>query len=241
MMTQNNVLIKLHTFWKSNWFKLILFGIFLFALLKSDFHFEINVQSKDAPPTELPSSTSRGVITLASEMDGQIQKSSMDILSFSPVRQGETARQVIPASIDPEVIQSFINRFTPVAKAEQSKYGIPASVILANGILHSQAGQTGVTRRGNNYFGLTCSPQWKGGTTSQDGICYRTYESAWFSFRDHSLYLTSGRFSRLASLSPRDYSSWAKALEELQFSGYQNLSQSLIFIIRKFDLARLDS
>ena len=43
---------------------------------------------------------------------------------------------------------------------QQRQYGIPASVTLAQMAFESDWGRSYLARKGNNYFGIKCSPQW---------------------------------------------------------------------------------
>lgn len=114
--------------------------------------------------------------------------------------------------IDPQAQDAFIRRFAHVAIAERKKFGIPSSFILANGLLQSQAGYDQRVRRGNNYFGLPCTSDWRGATITVEGQCYRAYETAWMSFRDHSLFIIRGPYTPRQPLLASDYEGWIKQL-----------------------------
>ena len=43
---------------------------------------------------------------------------------------------------------------------QMRRYGIPASVILAQGILESANGQSQLARNENNHFGIKATPSW---------------------------------------------------------------------------------
>ena len=84
------------------------------------------------------------------------------------------------------------------------QYGIPASITLAQGILESGSGKGRLSVEANNHFGIKCHG-WTGATiyhdddASQD--CFRKYYYSKYSFRDHSLFLTSrSRYSNLFEL-----------------------------------------
>lgn len=137
--------------------------------------------------------------------------------------------------------RKYIHRFSKVAVQEMKKYGIPASIVLANALLHSQAGESYISRKaGNNHFGIPCTVGWKGTSSEFRGRCFRHYDNAWMSFRDHSIYMTSERFPLHQSLSAQDYRGWAKALEVSAYSPYPKLSRKLLEIIRDYDLTLLD-
>ena len=65
------------------------------------------------------------------------------------------------------------------------KYGVPASITLAQGLLESGAGRGRLVLLGNNHFGIKCHG-WLGRTISHDddakGECFRAYDSALESF-----------------------------------------------------------
>lgn len=237
-MTQNNMFTKLQTFWKANWFKLILFAIFLYALLKADFHFQINVQSNDNkafPPTSNSMVYQQSSVGLP-----QLQKSSLQFPSLKSLTNGLPEHLHSLSGITESEIKHFVDRFAQVATAESQKYGIPASVTLANALLHSSAGKNAITTATNNFFGLPCTDDWAGKTSYLSGNCFRTYESAWFSFRDHSSFLTS-RLDKHTSFSPIDYVSWAQFIERTQYSELNNLATSLMYLIKAYKLDKFDS
>ena len=105
--------------------------------------------------------------------------------------------------------QDYINRYKDVAIQEMQRYGIPASITLAQGLLESGAGQSELCRKGNNHFGIKCH-EWSGRTIYHDDDesqeCFRAYNSALESFEDHSRFLAEKpRYKRLFSLSRTDY------------------------------------
>ena len=73
-----------------------------------------------------------------------------------------------------------------------------------------------------------------------DGKCFRTYENAWTSFRDHSYYITTGRMAALKKLKDADYKAWAKALEKADFSNDEDFAAQLIMVVEKYELTKLD-
>ncbi len=129
--------------------------------------------------------------------------------------------------------EAFVKRFAHVAVGEKQKYGIPASLILANGLLVSQAGKQDLARRANNFFALPCTPSWRGDRLEYDGSCFRAYENAWTSFRDNSIYLTEGALSDLPPLESDDYRGWARALEAAGFYPEGVHARQVIDLIEK--------
>ncbi len=156
-------------------------------------------------------------------------------LSDLPTYKGELAR------IPDEMREAYIRRFSHVAVGEMKKYDIPASIILANSLLHSEAGTRDMAVKGNNHFALPCTLDWLSKSDMYGGVCYRHFDNAWMSFRNHSVYLETPPFIHLKSLGTKDYKGWAKGLEEAKYSNYENLMQELISLIESYDLTRFDN
>lgn len=144
-------------------------------------------------------------------------------------------------SISIDQVNAFIKRFGDVAKNEKTKFNVPASIILAQALLASHAGVSQVSKTSNNYFSLPCNSNWSGPEVNFSGQCYRKYESAWFSFRDHTKFITSGNFKHLTNLASNDYARWAKGLELGGYNSTPGYANHLIRTIEEFDLQRFDN
>ena len=71
--------------------------------------------------------------------------------------------------------------------------------------------------------------------------CFRKYESAEDSYRDHSEYLRAkSRYAFLFDLSMTDYKAWARGLQKAGYATSPTYAESLIRIIEVFDLHRFD-
>lgn len=240
-------------FVRMHWFKISLVAFLLFLIFKKDFSFTINLNAPAPTETTLPPAR-KPVLqdppakreTFTEQTKQQImtpapESSVMDRFDFSSIIGG-TDRQLQHDlyQVDPEIVAVYVQRFGRVARTEQKKFGIPASIILANALLNSQAGQNQAATKANNHFGLPCTPDWMGEKWESKDSCYRAYENAWTSFRDHSFYLTTGKFSTLRQLDKQDYKAWAKALEEKSYSKNKDLGKQLIEVIEKWKLYELD-
>ena len=64
--------------------------------------------------------------------------------------------------------ENYIKRYSGLAVEQREKYGIPASITLAQGLLESGAGQSSLAREANNHFGIKCGNAWKGKTVRHD-------------------------------------------------------------------------
>lgn len=139
--------------------------------------------------------------------------------------------------------QRYIDKYKDIAIYEMLQHGIPASITLAQGVLESGAGESELTRKGNNHFGIKCH-DWTGPTTYHDddetGECFRVYQSALESYEDHSRFLCRSRYQRLFSLSRTDYKGWARGLKACGYATNPKYAQLLIDIIECYNLSPLD-
>ena len=91
--------------------------------------------------------------------------------------------------------QQYIDKYKHLAVAQMKKYGIPASITLAQGLLESDAGRSMLAVEGNNHFGIKCHSDWSGKRMYHDDDrrddCFRVYRNVEGSFEDHSLFLTT--------------------------------------------------
>ena len=115
------------------------------------------------------------------------------------------------------------------------KYGVPASITLAQGLLESGAGRGRLVLLGNNHFGIKCHG-WAGRTITHDddakGECFRAYDSALESFEDHCKFLRDRpRYKSLFSLDRTDYRGWAYGLKRAGYATNPVYAQSLINLI----------
>ena len=144
-------------------------------------------------------------------------------------------------------VYDYIDEYKNLAMLEMEKYGIPASITLAQAIYSSQAGTNDLVRECHNHFAIMChTKEWKGDTYYRPGDknrenCYRKYGSAEESYRDHSLFLsTRSRYVKLFYYPVTDYRSWANGLLEAGFSGNPKYADTLISIIEKYYLMHYD-
>ena len=142
-------------------------------------------------------------------------------------------------------IEEYIETFSDIAKAEMVAYGIPASITLAQGILESGFGKSELVLKTNNHFGIKCHNGWDGAYAYHDddekGECFRKYNHPMYSFRDHSVFLSSrARYSSLFDLRRDNYKGWAKGLKAAGYATDPRYPQKLISFIERYDLNRFD-
>jgi hypothetical protein len=146
----------------------------------------------------------------------------------------------LPAQISTDGI-NYVNTYKALAMAEMQRSGIPAAIILAQGIHESEAGNSELCKKSNNHFGIKCKDDWKGEVVYHDddsrGECFRSYATAEDSYRDHSEFLRrSSRYAFLFSLDPSDYEGWAYGLRKAGYATNIRYSQILIRIVKDYNL-----
>lgn len=145
-----------------------------------------------------------------------------------------------------EEIKAYVENYKDVAMSNMKNHGIPASIILAQGILESGAGKGKLALSANNHFGIKCHKEWTGESVKHDDDaeqeCFRKYELPSESYRDHSLFLTSRpRYSSLFKLDKGDYESWAKGLKAAGYATDVKYPEKLIGLIERFELYQYDN
>lgn len=139
---------------------------------------------------------------------------------------------------------SYIDAFKGVAIEEMNKYGIPASITLAQGILESGSGNSSLAKYANNHFGVKCTSDWRGKgyykDDDQKNDCFRVYKDARESYKDHSEFLKRKRYSALFELDKNDYKNWANGLKKAGYATNPKYPDMLIGLIEKYRLDQYD-
>jgi len=141
--------------------------------------------------------------------------------------------------------EEYIDRYKSIAVDHMERYGIPASITMAQGLLESDAGNSWLSRNSNNHFGIKCKRDWTGGKVYHDddekGECFRSYPSVEASYRDHAEFLdTQPRYDSLFVYGPDDYKCWARGLKAAGYATAPDYAQRLIRIIEENQLYLLD-
>lgn len=136
----------------------------------------------------------------------------------------------------------YISQYKQIALEQERRYGIPASITLAQGILESGAGKSALTRNANNHFGVKAYGGWTGPIylawdDEQHKSRFRKYSTAMESYRDHSLFLkNNSRYNSLFSKSVYDYRAWAIGLQKAGYATAGNYAKALIGFIDAYRL-----
>jgi LysM repeat protein len=140
----------------------------------------------------------------------------------------------------------YIRKWSRAAIDEMYYSKIPASITMAQALHESRYGTSELAVKANNHFGIKCQTGWDGRTYKyQDddaNTCFRHYESAAQSYRDHSDFLMSRpRYARLFQLDPYDYVGWAKGLKECGYATNPAYATILIKLVEDYKLYQLDN
>ena len=138
-------------------------------------------------------------------------------------------------------VRQYVNQYKDLAMMQQMYSGIPASVILAQAIIETEAGSSELVAGANNHFGIKCKSGWTGPTFShtddQPNECFRKYRTVAESYKDHSDYLkNTPRYAPLFKLSATDYAGWAMGLKQCGYATNPIYAQKLIKMIEDYRL-----
>ena len=216
--------------------KLLILAIIMFIILRepvasvenTGIFAAVNGSSKEKPRGDKPKP--RGNNTTAGVGGGM----SFDLSPASP-EQLKT----------PDV-NNYIATFSNASVAEMDKFGIPASITMAQAIIESRSGTSVLAVRHNNHFGIKCFSK-----TCPNGHCsnhtddhhkdfFRIYGTKDGSWRAHSEFLVNqARYKGLLKYG-KNYKLWALKLKEFGYATDPTYDKKLIGIIEKYELYKLD-
>ncbi len=150
-----------------------------------------------------------------------------------------------PEDLREQSVKGYIERYSKVAVAEMDKFGIPASITMAQAIVESRSGNSVLAVKNNNHFGIKCFSK-----SCPKGHCtcftddhhkdfFFVYKSAAESFRAHSHFLMKYRYRDLLNYG-KNYRVWAKGLRDFGYATDKNYDKKLISVIERYELFKLD-
>lgn len=180
---------------------------------------------------------------------------------WSPAKKGTQATELTDMNSE-----QFIKKLGPLFTADQKKSGVLASVSMAQCILESGWGESELSRKANNMFGMKknlsgntwAGSAWDGksvismktGEEDKNGQSYtitaefRAYPDVEHSIADHSAYLTgakNGKNLRYKGL--KDEKDYNKAVQIIKDGGYatgSGYAASLCRLIEQYNLTDYD-
>lgn len=137
------------------------------------------------------------------------------------------------ANFSPEVIK--------LAQESQAKYGVPASVTLAQYATESGYGKSWLAKNANNYFGIIGS--YHGQSVYKTDRNWRKYPSIAESFDDHGRLLSSGRYAEATkgAKSAEEYIDAIQPIYAPDSDGNTGISALWKKIIRQNNLTQYDN
>lgn len=141
--------------------------------------------------------------------------------------------------------KEFFDTYAPYAQAEQMRYGIPASITLAQMWLESGGGSSYLAREGNNFFGIKAKGNWKGdvlyANDDKKHEAFRKYDNVQDSIRNHSMFLLGNRYQKQCGhLAVTDYKGWAQGIKAAGYATDPQYASKLIDVIEKNHLNDYD-
>ena len=149
--------------------------------------------------------------------------------------------------------ETFIQKVAEKVKKYAPLYGICVhSPIIAQAIIESGWGKSGLASKYHNYFGLKCGSSWKGGSVNmatkeeyKPGVVtnirdnFRTYEDFDDGIRGYFEFINTSRYANLKGVkSPDEY------MKRIKADGYATSSKyvdNVMKVIRDNKLTRFDN
>ena len=144
--------------------------------------------------------------------------------------------------------QEYAEKYAGYAMEQMRRYGIPASVTLAQGILESSNGQSRLAQNENNHFGIKATPSWidEGGryalySDDRPDEKFCSYDSVGDSYEHHSRFLKeNSRYAACFNLSPDDYKGWTEGIAQAGYATGSDYAGKLQKIIEQNGLQEYD-
>ena len=139
--------------------------------------------------------------------------------------------------------QQYIEQYAGYAMEQMRRYGIPASVTLAQGIIESASGKSTLAQTANNHFGVkgTYNGNYVLANDDRPNEKFKKYDNVGQSYEDHSKVLSSNRYQKYtANLSPEDYKGWASAIKKGGYATASNYVSTIVSVIESNDLHKYD-
>ena len=217
---KHQIWVSLCRYWETRpfpWFRLALLLLFLYILFAKDMRFQINMRpSAQVISTAIPTVADKGTAFSVAAL---------------PVGQKETTKEF---AWRPSEVEAYRQRFAKVAQIEAQKFGVPASIKMAQALLATRAGTNELATTLNNHFAMPCEDQvtcqsWRNGNV-------RTFINAWESWRSHSHWLSKQQFASEMN-GNRNFREWASALDAAGLAD----GSLLVKIIERYQLQELDA
>lgn len=166
------------------------------------------------------------------------------------VTSNKKAGPVVPSESE----KVFIEAMAPVAQESYKEHGVLPSITLAQGIIESAWGKSGLTVQGNNLFGIKADISWTGPViemNTQEFVNgqyitvvarWRVYDRWEDSILDHGKFLKENiRYEQAGVFNAKNYKEQAEALLRAGYATDPNYSNKLCSMIESYSLDQYDN
>lgn len=139
--------------------------------------------------------------------------------------------------------QQYIEQYAEYAMEQMRRYGIPASITLAQGIIESSDGKSTLANTANNHFGVkgTYNGNYVLADDDKPNERFKKYDNVGQSYEDHSKVLMAQRYQRyVRNLSPDDYRGWAVGIKKGGYASANSYVNTVVSVIEGANLNRFD-
>lgn len=182
--------------------------------------------------------------------------SNLEVIPDPEIETDKSIEKAVKEITDED---QYILRFKEVAISEMKKFGIPASIKLAQGIHESgvirDVGISTLANIDNNHFGIKFSQSFmktlinkrikfsvvsKCNDKREDCALYFSFNTPWDCYRAHSWFLERPIYKKLKKIPKSDYKAWAKGLQEAGYATDKHYAKKLIKTIEELNLQEFD-
>ena len=150
----------------------------------------------------------------------------------------------------------FIENISKLSFENYEEYSILPSITVGQAILESRWGESDLSKKSNNIFGVKADQKWNGKVVSTNTLenyddnvvaAFRQYDSIEDSINDHGKFLSENqRYAASGLFNAKHYTTQAQALEDAGYATKKSengdliYADMLIYLIRKYNLQLLD-
>lgn len=140
---------------------------------------------------------------------------------------------------------AFFSKYRFAAIWSDLRFGIPASITLAQAAIESSYGESNLAKTANNYFGIKAYANPRNFPTvlandDLQGEPFRAYKNAAESFADHDYFLKKEQPRYQDLFSSHDYTAWATGLKADGYATAPNYATDIINTIETHSLDKWD-
>jgi flagellum-specific peptidoglycan hydrolase FlgJ len=210
--------------------------------------------SLQSPTTAEPPVSTVPPVSAVPPVSDQLPASGQPSAPSQPPASGQPSASAqppaAPSSAATTSEQEFINEILPGALAAQQKYGVPASVTIAQAIEESGWGQSGLATRDHNLFGIKGTgpagydmlptQEFENGQMVNSTGIFRAYYNYAQSIDDHGRLLATSGYYRQAMANRLDPNKFAASLTGIYATDPQ-YGTKLINIMQQYNLYHYDA